>query len=87
MKNQYVFDFLRLTESIKEKDLEQGLINHLKNFMLELGKGFAWVGNQKQLNVAGDDFFADLLFYNFNMHCFVVFELLCCAQHNNSYVA
>ncbi len=75
IKNPYVFDFLSLSEDVKEKELEKSLIEHLKKFMLELGKGFAWVGNQKNLVVDGDDFFLDLLFYNYHMHCFVNFEL------------
>lgn len=75
IKNPYIFDFLSFNEEMKEKELEKALIQHLKKFMLELGKGFAYVGNQKNLVVNGDDFFLDLLFYNFNMHCFVVFEL------------
>ena len=75
IKNPYIFDFLTFTEEVKERELEKALIQHLKKFMLELGKGFAWVGNQKNLEVAGDDFFLDLLFYNYHMHCFVVFEL------------
>ena len=74
-KNPYVFDFLALTEEIKERELEIGLIQHLKSFMLELGKGFAYVGNQKNLVVGGEDFYLDLLFYNYHLHCFVVFEL------------
>ncbi len=75
IKNPYVFDFLSFSENIKEKELEKALIEHLKRFMLELGKGFSWVGSQKKLVVDGDDFFLDLLFYNFHMHCFVNFEL------------
>lgn len=75
IKNPYVFDFLSLSEDVKEKELEKALIEHLKKFMLELGKGFAWVGSQKNLVVEGDDFYLDLLFYNYHMHCFVNFEL------------
>lgn len=74
-KNPYVFDFLALGEQAKEKDLERALITHLKKFMLELGKGFAYVGNQYNLNVEGDDFFLDLLFFNINLNCYVIFEL------------
>ena len=74
-KNPYILEFLNFSESIKERELERGLITHLKQFMLELGKGFAYVGNQKNLVVGNDDFFVDLLFYNFHLHCFVVFEL------------
>ncbi|PCJ67308.1 MAG: hypothetical protein COA58_03030 [Bacteroidetes bacterium] len=75
LKNPYVFDFLSYGQAIKERDLENGLIQHLKSFMLELGKGFSYVGNQKNLLVEGDDFFLDLLFYNYQLHCFVVVEL------------
>jgi predicted nuclease of restriction endonuclease-like (RecB) superfamily len=75
LKNPYLFDFLSLGEEAKERDLENALIGHIKQFMLELGRGFAYVGRQKNLVVQGDDFFLDLLFYNYNLHCFVVFEL------------
>ncbi len=74
-KNPYNFDFLALAEEIKEKDIEQGLVQHLKKFMLELGKGFAYVGSQYNIRVEGDDYFLDLLFFNFNLNRFVVFEL------------
>lgn len=75
LKNPYVFDFLSLGEEMKERDLEKGLIQHLKKFMLELGKGFAYVGNQYNLNVDGNDYFLDLLFYNTHLRCYVLFEL------------
>lgn len=75
LKNPYIFDFLSLSEELKERELEKALVQHLKKFMLELGRGFAYVGNQKNLNVQGDDFFLDLLFYNYHLNCFVVFEL------------
>lgn len=75
LKNPYIFDFLGLGEDIQEKELEKAIIRHLKKFMLELGKGFAYVGNQKNIQVGEDDFFLDMLFYNFHLHCFVVFEL------------
>ncbi|HRH49987.1 MAG TPA: PDDEXK nuclease domain-containing protein [Panacibacter sp.] len=75
LKNPYLFDFLGLTDEIQERELEKALINHIKKFMLELGRGFAYVGNQYNLNVEGDDYFLDLLFYNYHLHCFVVFEL------------
>jgi predicted nuclease of restriction endonuclease-like (RecB) superfamily len=74
-KNPYLFDFLSMGEKMHERDLEKALINNLKKFMLELGKGFAYVGNQFNLNVGGDDYFLDLLFYNTHLHCYVVFEL------------
>lgn len=75
LKNPYLFDFLSIGEEMQERELEKALILHIKKFMLELGRGFAYVGNQYNLNVEGDDFFLDLLFYNYHMHCFVVFEL------------
>ncbi|MBL7735472.1 MAG: DUF1016 family protein [Chitinophagaceae bacterium] len=74
-KSPYIFDFLNLGEEAKERELENGLIQHLKKFMLELGRGFAYVGNQYNIEVGGDDFFLDLLFYNTRLHCYVVFEL------------
>ncbi|MHC1707345.1 MAG: YhcG family protein [Bacteroidales bacterium] len=75
LKNPYLLDFLDVQEDIQERDLERGLLNHLKKFLLELGRGFAYVGNQFKLKVEDDDFFLDLLFYNYHLHCFVIFEL------------
>jgi predicted nuclease of restriction endonuclease-like (RecB) superfamily len=77
-KNPYVFDFLSKTDEMQERDLESALIQHLKKFMLELGKGFAFVGNQYRLQVEGDEFIIDLLFYNYLLHSFVLFELKLC---------
>lgn len=74
-KNPYVFDFLTLNEEAKEREVERALMQHLKKFMLELGKGFAYVGNQYNLVVEDDDYFLDLLFYNIHLKCYVVFEL------------
>ena len=75
IKNPYLFDFVGMGEEMQERELEKALIQHIKKFMLELGKGFSYVGNQFNLDVAGDDYFLDLLFYNYHLHCFVVFEL------------
>ncbi|KAB2878061.1 DUF1016 domain-containing protein [bacterium] len=75
LKNPYVFDFLDVGLQMQEKDLEKALIQHVKKFMLELGRGFAYVGNQYNLKVEEDEYFLDLLFYNTKMHSFVVFEL------------
>lgn len=75
LKNPYVFDFLSISEEMQERDVERELIRHMRKFLLELGKGFAYVGNQYNLNVDGDEYFLDLLFYNYHLHCFVVFEL------------
>jgi hypothetical protein len=60
---------------VQERELEKALTTHIKKFLLELGKGFAYVGNQHNLNVKGDDYFLDLLFYNTHLHCYVVVEL------------
>lgn len=75
MKDPYVFDFLDLQENIKEKDLETALMNNITKVLLELGKGFAFIWNQYHLEIAGEDFFIDLLFYNIKLKCYVVIEL------------
>ncbi len=75
IKSPYVFDFLSLGDQMRERDLENALIHNMKKFLLELGKGFAYVGNQYNLEVEGSDYFLDLLFYNTKLHCYVVFEL------------
>jgi predicted nuclease of restriction endonuclease-like (RecB) superfamily len=74
-KNPYLLDFLDIGEKIKERDLEKALITHIRTFLLELGKGFAYVGNQHNIKVENDDYYLDLLFFNINLNCFVVFEL------------
>lgn len=74
-KDPYVFDFLELTESHNERELEGQLLQHVERFLLELGRGFAFVGRQLRLDVAGDEFFPDLVFYNFVLRRFVVVEL------------
>lgn len=87
LKNPYNFDFLCLGTEAKEKDLEGALMDHIQKFLLELGQGFAYMGRQFPVNVGGDDFYLDLLFYHTRLRCYVVLDLLCCAQHNSSYVA
>lgn len=74
-KDPYKFDFLNLSESYLEKDLEDGLVNHMTKFLLELGNGFSYVGRQYLLNIGGEDFYIDLLFYHLKLRCFVVVEL------------
>ncbi|MDD2636527.1 MAG: PDDEXK nuclease domain-containing protein [Bacteroidales bacterium] len=74
-KSPYVFGLLNVSENMKELEVEKALINHLKSFLLELGSGFAYLGNQKKLTVEGDDFFPDLLFYHIHLRCYVIFEL------------
>ncbi|MFC1478749.1 YhcG family protein [Candidatus Margulisiibacteriota bacterium] len=75
LKDPYNFDFLTLTEKHNEKELEEALINHVTRFLLELGAGFSYVGQQYKLEVSGDEFFIDLLFYHVKLHCYVVVEL------------
>jgi predicted nuclease of restriction endonuclease-like (RecB) superfamily len=75
LKDSYVFDFLSLGQEAKERDLERGLLLHLQRFMLELGKGFAFVGSQYHLEVGGQDFYLDLLFYHLKLRCYVVTDL------------
>ncbi len=75
LKDPYNFDFLSLGDEAHERDLERGLIAHLKNFLLELGAGFAFIGSQHHLEVNGKDYFLDLLFYHYRLHCFVVIDL------------
>lgn len=74
-KNPYFLDFIDVRKDFQERDLEKALIQNLKQFLLELGRGFAFVGNQVRFQVENDEFFLDLLFFNFSMNCFVVFEL------------
>lgn len=75
LKDPYLFDFLALTERYDERELENALLDHLTRFLLELGTGFAFIGRQYRLNVAGDEFLIDLLFYHTRLHCHVVVEL------------
>ncbi|MFA0159269.1 YhcG family protein, partial [Vibrio sp. 10N.261.46.A3] len=75
LKDPYHFDFLNLNAEAKERDIENALMKHITSFLLELGSGFALVGQQYNLNVGGDDFFIDLLFYHLNLRCYVVIEL------------
>jgi predicted nuclease of restriction endonuclease-like (RecB) superfamily len=75
IKDPYNFDFLTLTQEAQERDLERGLLGHLRQFLIELGVGFAFVGSQVPLEVGGDDFKLDLLFYHLKLRCFVVIDL------------
>lgn len=75
LKDPYVFDFLSLTKEYTERELELGLIQHITQFLLELGAGFAYVGRQVPLKVGEREFFLDLLFYHIRLHCYVVVEL------------
>ena len=75
LKDPYLFDFLGLGDDAHERDIEEGLIRHITRFLLELGAGFAFVGRQFRLEVGGDEFFIDLLFYHTRLKCYVVVEL------------
>ena len=75
MKDPYIFDFIPFKEDMVERDIEQALVRDVTKLLLELGTGFAFLGNQYHLNVGGDDFYIDLLFYNLNLRCYVVIEL------------
>jgi predicted nuclease of restriction endonuclease-like (RecB) superfamily len=74
-KDPYVFDFLGTADPRREAELEQKLIDHIQQFLLELGQGFAFVGRQVLLEVGDSDFFLDLLFYHLQLRCYVVIEL------------
>ena len=74
-KDPYLFDFLGTTEPRLEAELEQGLMDHIQKFLLEIGAGFAFVGRQVHLELGGSDFYLDLLFYHLKLRCYVVIEL------------
>jgi predicted nuclease of restriction endonuclease-like (RecB) superfamily len=75
LKDPYNFDFLTVTQAAKEREIERGLLTHLRDLLLELGRGFAFVGSQVPLTVDGQTFYLDLLFYHVRLHCYFVFEL------------
>jgi predicted nuclease of restriction endonuclease-like (RecB) superfamily len=74
-KDPYNFDFLMLGQEAHERDLERGLLDHLRTFLLELGVGFAFVGSQYRLQIGGEEFFIDLLFYHLKLRAYVVIDL------------
>jgi predicted nuclease of restriction endonuclease-like (RecB) superfamily len=75
IKDPYHFDFFELGEEAQERDLERALLAHLRDFLLELGVGFAFVGSQYHVEVGGQDYYLDLLFYHLRLRCHVVIEL------------
>ena len=75
LKDPYVFDFMTMAQPYKERDIENQLIKHITKFLLELGKGFAFLGQQYHLSIAENDYFIDLLFYHTRLKCYVVIEL------------
>lgn len=74
-KDSYIFDFLNLSDSYSESDLQKGLINQMKNFILELGKDFLFIGEEYKVQVGHSDFYIDLVFYHRGLQCLVAFEL------------
>ena len=75
LKDPYNLDFLTVSESARERELEQALLQHLRDFLLELGVGFAFLGNQYHLEIGNQDYYLDLLFYHLRLRCFVIIEL------------
>ena len=75
MKDPYIFDFISLKGKVKELEIENAMINKIKDVLIELGNGFAFVGNQYKLTVSSKDYFIDLLFYHLKLKCYIVVEL------------
>ncbi|MBK5939523.1 PDDEXK nuclease domain-containing protein [Halochromatium roseum] len=75
LKDPYLFDFLTLDEPFRERELETGLLTHIQKFLIELGRGFAFVGRQYRLEVSDREFYLDLLFFHLHLRCFVVVDL------------
>jgi predicted nuclease of restriction endonuclease-like (RecB) superfamily len=75
LKDPYNFEFLTLSGDAEERALQKGLLAHIQQFLIELGAGFAFVGQQHRLEVGGEDFFIDLLFYHLQLRCYIVVEL------------
>ncbi len=75
LKDPYVFDFITLEPDAKEYELEQALLQQLRRFLIELGKGFAFVGSQYRLQVGKEEFFIDLLFYHLGLRRYIVIDL------------
>jgi predicted nuclease of restriction endonuclease-like (RecB) superfamily len=75
VKDPYVFDFLAMSAGVRERRLESGLLDQIQRFLIELGVGFSFVGRQVRLEVGGEDYFIDLLFYHLRLRCYVVVEL------------
>ena len=89
IKSPFTFEFLGLQakDVVEESDLETALITHLQDFILELGMGFCFEERQKKMLIDDRYFKADLVFYHRILKRHVIIDLLCCAQHNSSYVA
>lgn len=75
LKDPYSFDFLTIASEAREREIEDGLMNHLQKFLLELGSGFAFVGRQVPIRIGDEDFYLDLLFYHIKLRCYFLIEL------------
>ena len=75
LKDPYIFDFLELNKEHLEKEIEDGLVGHIQKFLIELGHGFAFVGQQYPIKAGKKDLYIDLLFYHLKLRCYVVIEL------------
>lgn len=75
IKDPYIFDFISLNNDYKEQELEKALLEKIKDVLLELGKGFSFIGNQYKISTENNDYFIDLLFYHLDLRCYVVVEL------------
>jgi len=75
IKDPYIFDFLSISQSVRELELQKELVSHIAKFLLELGTGFAFAGSQYHIEISGKDFYIDLLFYHLKLRCYVVIEL------------
>lgn len=75
LKDPYHFDFLTLADDAKEQDVERALIERMRDFLLELGIGFSFVGSQYHLDIGGEDFYLDMLFFHIELQCYVIIEL------------
>ena len=75
LKDPFIFDFITAQQSRSERDIEEQMVENVTRVLLELGTGFAFMGNQYHLSVGGEDFYVDLLFYNVRLHCYLVVEL------------
>ena len=75
LKDPYIFDFIALDNNYKEKELENKMIEKIKNVLLELGKGFSFIGNQYKISTDNNDYYIDLLFYHLELRCYIVVEL------------
>ena len=71
IKDEYQFDFLGLSQEVHEKEIEKGLINNIRRFLLELGSGFAFLGSQYRVELAREEFFIDLLMYHVKLKCYI----------------